>query len=186
MVYNIQMRVISGKYKGRKLVAPKNDTRPTLDRAKETLFNMLGNLDGTTVLDLFAGSGQVALECLSRGAVRAVMCDNGKDAFAAITENFTKVGEKPELFRCEYGQCLRSLASTAVKFDVVYVDPPYHAGYYADVLRLLCGLDLVAQDGIVVCEHPVDIAIEQPCNGLNLVKQRKVGSVVFDFYQKTE
>ncbi len=80
MVYNISMRIITGKYKGRKLVAPNGNTRPTLDRAKETLFNMLGDLRGATVLDLFAGSGQIAAECLSRGAVRAVMCDNSREA----------------------------------------------------------------------------------------------------------
>ena len=186
MVYNITMRVISGKYKGRKLVAPKNDARPTLDRAKETLFNILGNISGTTVLDLFAGSGQVALECLSRGAVRAVMCDNGRDAVAAINENFAKVGEKPELFRCEYGQCLRSLATTGTTFDIVYVDPPYHAGYYNDVLRLLCSLNLLNPDGVIVCEHPADVTFETPDDALTLFKQRKVGSVIFAFYKQVE
>lgn len=184
MVYNIPMRIISGKYKGRKLVAPKNDTRPTLDRAKETLFNMLnGVLNGATVLDLFAGSGQVALECLSRGAARAVMCDNGRDAAVAITENFAKVGEKPELFRCEYGQCLRSLQSTGVKFDFVYVDPPYNAGYYDDVLKSLVALDLLNVGGMVVCEHPADMTLFAPSERLSLLKQRKVGTVMFDFYE---
>lgn len=85
------MRVITGKYKGRTLVAPKQDARPTLDRTKETLFNILAPLlEGSSVLDLFAGSGQLAIECLSRGARQAVLCDSGKSAAQAIRENFQK------------------------------------------------------------------------------------------------
>lgn len=182
MVYNIYMRIITGKYKGRKLVAPKTQTRPTLDRAKETLFNMLGNLVGKNVLDLFAGSGQIALECLSRGASRAVVCDSGKDAVAAITENFEKLGLKAELFRCEYSQCLRTLASTNARFDLVYVDPPYQSGLYLDVLRLVQQLDLLSDDGVVVCEHPAQMHLPQNVDSLCVTRQRKVGTVNFSFY----
>lgn len=182
MVYNIRMRIITGIYKGRKLVAPKSDTRPTLDRAKETLFNMLGNLDGCTVLDLFAGSGQIALECLSRGAKRAVMCDNGRDAQTAINENFAKLAIVPELYRCDYAQCLRAL--TGVKFDLVYLDPPYKSDVYTPAVELLCKQKMLTGGATVVCEHSADVDIPDKMSSLALYKRRKVGTVVFSFYRE--
>ena len=181
MVYNISMRIITGKYKGRKLVAPNGNTRPTLDRAKETLFNMLGDLRGATVLDLFAGSGQIAAECLSRGAVRAVMCDNSREAAQAIVENFAKLGEKPELYKCEYSACLRALVGA--KFDLVYVDPPYKSGVYNDVLTSVVSLGLLADDGEIVCEHVAELPLPQQIAGLVAYKSRKVGTVMFTFYR---
>ncbi len=182
MVYNCIMRIITGKYKGRKLVAPDGDTRPTLDRAKETLFNMLGDLNDKIVLDLFAGSGQIAAECLSRGAARAVMCDNSREAAKAITENFAKLGEKPELFKCEYFACLRSLVGT--KFDLVYVDPPYKSDVYSDVLTKVVSLGLLNDEGEIVCEHAVENKIPQNICGLVAYKFRKVGTVMFTFFRK--
>lgn len=182
MVYNIGMRVITGKYKGRKLVAPKNDTRPTLDRAKETLFNMLGDLNGAKVLDLFAGSGQIALECLSRGADCAVMCDSGKDAQAAIVANFKQLGQQPQLFRCDYMQCLRALGGQ--KFDLVYLDPPYKSDVYVSATQAILDGDMLADGGTIVCEHSVDVVLGEGFCGLCLEKSRKVGTVMFSFYKR--
>ena len=171
------MRVITGKYKGRSLVAPKNLTRPTLDRMKETLFNIIGtNLQGATMLDLFAGSGQIAIECLSRGAKRVILCDNSKDAIAAIKLNFAKIGETPDIMFGDFRDCLRSLN---VKMDFIFVDPPYQSGYYLEVLDLIYKYNVLNKEGIVVCEHAADDILPQNVNYLSCYDIRKIGTVKF-------
>ena len=176
------MRVITGKYKGRALIAPKNDTRPTLDRTKETLFNILNPLlSGATVLDLFAGSGQLAIECLSRGASMAFLCDKSPFAVEAIKQNFQKIGETPQLFVCDYAQCLARLNT---QVDLVLVDPPYQAGLYLEVLHKLDQYSTVKVGGKVVCEHAAIDEMPQEAYGFRLYDQRKIGTVKFSFYEK--
>lgn len=177
------MRVITGKYKGRSLVAPENCARPTLDRMKETLFNVLGSkLVDACVLDLFAGSGQLAIECLSRGARRAILCDNSRDALRAIQANFTKIGEKPEIEFCDFRQCL---ARIDTKLDVIFVDPPYKSNFYGTVLIEVDRLDLLSDDGWVVCEHSATDALPTSVGNLVLFDCRKMGTVKFSFYKRS-
>lgn len=178
------MRVITGKYKGRKLVAPKNDARPTLDRMKETLFDILGDKPiNAVVLDLFAGSGQLAIECLSRGAAKAVLCDNSRDAVAAIRANFDKIGQKPNIVFGDFRNCLDGLED---RFDVIFVDPPYKSDFYLQVLNKICNRDLLKFDGIVVCEHSAEDVLPLAVGNLVCTKSRKIGTVEFDFYQRSE
>ena len=177
------MRVITGKYKGRSLTAPRNDARPTLDRMKETLFNILGGkLNGAVVLDLFAGSGQLAIECLSRGASRAILCDNSRDALAAINANFAKIGEKPEIEFCDFLQCLARLNT---KLDVIFVDPPYKSDFYSVVLEEVDRRELLSEDGWVVCEHSASDELPQAVGNLTLFDCRKMGTVKFSFYKRS-
>lgn len=176
------MRVITGKYKGRSLVAPQGDTRPTLDRMKETLFNILSDrINESVVLDLFAGSGQLAIECLSRGAKRVILCDNSKSAVAAIKTNFEKLGEKPELLFCDYKYCLSQLDC---KFDLVFVDPPYQSGYYEDVLDTISKRDLLFDNGVIICEHLAEMVLPEHIGCLSVFDSRKIGTVKFDFYKR--
>ena len=177
------MRVITGKYKGRTLVAPENVARPTLDRMKETLFNILGSkLNGACVLDLFAGSGQLAIECLSRGARRAILCDNSRDALRAIKANFDKIGEIPEIEFCDFRQCLERID---VKLDVIFVDPPYKSDFYNTVLQIVDERELLATDGWVVCEHSATDDLPQTVGALTLFDCRKMGTVKFSFYKRS-
>lgn len=174
------MRVITGKYKGRKLVAPLGETRPTLDRTKETLFNILSpRLADCVFVDLFAGSGQIAIEALSRGARRAILCDNDRHAMEAIEQNFAKIGIKPELACCDYKQCLAALSEKA---DIVFVDPPYLSGVYEGVLKIVSENNLLASDGIVVCEHLSSMGLPDRVAGLVAFDSRKIGNVTFTFY----
>ncbi len=176
------MRVITGKYKGRTLVAPKNDARPTLDRTKETLFNILNPvICGATVLDLFAGSGQLAIECLSRGASRAILCDNSRYSCEAIKLNFQKIGEAAELYACDFRACL-DLLNTRV--DLVFVDPPYQSGLYLGVLQKLDEQSVVRSGGIVVCEHSANDEMPLDAFGFELYDRRKIGTVKFSFYKR--
>ena len=176
------MRVIAGKYKGRTLIAPKEDARPTLDRMKETLFNILNfKLQGAVVLDLFAGSGQLAIESLSRGAVRAVMCDSSCDAVNAIKANFAKIAVEPEIIFGDFKDCLQRLHC---KFDAVFIDPPYRSDYYIEALNRLCNCNLLADDAVVVCEHLAETSLPETVSDLQIYDTRKIGTVKFDFYRR--
>ena len=176
------MRVITGKYKGRSLIAPKNDARPTLDRMKETLFNILApKLSDACVLDLFAGSGQIAIECLSRGARRAILCDNSRDALRAIEANFAKIGVKPEIEFCDFRTCLARIDE---KLDLIYVDPPYKSDFYYEVLKEVDRLQLLGEDGWLVCEHSATDELPQTVGDLTLFDCRKMGTVKFSFYKR--
>lgn len=178
------MRVITGKYKGRSLVAPKNVARPTLDRMKETLFNIVNSkLLGANVLDLFAGSGQLAIECLSRGAKRAILCDNSRDALNAIKTNFAKIGETPEIMFCDFRDCLKRLN---VQIDIVFVDPPYQSGFYTEVLSEIDKRKILSDDGWVVCEHSAEDDLPKSIGGLSCFDCRKMGTVKFSFYKRSE
>ncbi len=178
------MRVIAGKYKGRTLIAPKYDTRPTLDRMKETLFNIINyRLQDATVLDLFAGSGQLAIESLSRGAVRAIICDNNRQAVDSIKQNFAKIGITPEIMFCDYNRCL---AEVCCKFDVIFVDPPYKSDYYLSVLNAVCVNDLLNENGIVICEHLAEDDLPKTVSCLDKYDSRKIGTVMFDFFQRSK
>ena len=178
------MRVITGKYKGRSLVAPKHDARPTLDRMKETLFNIVNaKLQGANVLDLFAGSGQLAIECLSRGAERAILCDNSRDAVAAIKANFEKIDVVPELMYCDWRDCLKRLPC---QMDLVFIDPPYKSGFYVEVLQELCKQNVLKLNGWVVCEHAAEDELPETLGKLARFDCRKMGTVKFCFYQRSE
>lgn len=178
------MRVITGKYKGRKLVAPKSDARPTLDRMKETLFNILDSrLRNALILDLFAGSGQLAIECLSRGAKKAVLCDNNKQALEAIKANFSKIGETPCVVLGDFRDCLMR---TEERFDVIFVDPPYKSGFYREVLESVSARGLLSEDGVVVCERAADELLPDTVGDLVCFDRRKMGAVGFDFYKRGE
>ena len=177
------MRVITGKYKGRSLVAPKYDARPTLDRMKETLFNIVNaKLDGACVLDLFAGSGQIAIECLSRGAVRAILCDNSREAVVAIKANFEKIGATPELMFCDFRDCLKRLPC---QMDVVFVDPPYKAGFYNEVLQSIDELNVMNPNGWIVCEHASEDDLPDSIGKFTCFDRRKMGTVTFSFYKRS-
>ena len=177
------MRVITGKYKGRTLVAPENVARPTLDRMKETLFNILNaKLQDACVLDLFAGSGQLAIECLSRGARRAILCDNSRDALKAIQSNFAKIGVTPEMEFCDFRQCLAKINE---KLDVIFVDPPYKSDFYGIVLAEVDNRQLLADDGWVVCEHSATDELPQTVGNLTMFDCRKMGTVKFSFYKRS-
>ena len=183
MRYNIHMRVIAGKYKGRTLVAPKLDARPTLDRTKETLFNIIQQrLNGARVLDLFAGSGQLSIESLSRGASSAVLCDNNRLSIAAIKQNFEKIGVEPKLYTCSFEHCLSALAADSI--DIVFLDPPYKSNFYIKALDLIDKYHILSEQGIVICEHAREDSLPNEIGSLAVSDTRKIGTVQFTFYTR--
>lgn len=149
------MRVITGTARGRKLKTPENyDIRPTTDNVKESIFNIIQfDIEGRRVLDLFAGTGQLGIECLSRGAVSAVFVDRRADAVKLIRENL-KVTELTDKARVISGDSMEYLKTTGEKFDVILLDPPYEAGLLEPALLAVEKFDILAPHGIIVAEHP--------------------------------
>lgn len=153
------MRIITGRARGTKLFTLEGEnTRPTAERVKEAVFSMIQfEIEGRAVLDLFAGSGQMALEAVSRGAVEAVMIDSSKDAVGIIKKNIekTRLGDSCEVFCADYASALSRMGGRR-KFDIVFLDPPYKAGALAPALKQLRKYDLLKPTSIIVCESGDD------------------------------
>lgn len=151
------MRIIAGEHRGRNLVAPKGmDTRPTLDRVRESLFNiLLPRLSGARVLDLFAGSGALGLEALSRGALYATFVDSAREAQVAVARNIEALGvtDRARLLRCDWQAAISRLGVDGALFDLVFLDPPYRLGQADRMLEALRVSGLLSPDARVVYEH---------------------------------
>ena len=175
------MRIIAGSARGTKLeTLPGENTRPTSERAKEAVFSMLQfELAGRKVLDLFAGSGQLALEALSRGASAAVLCDASAAAAGVIGKNIEKthMKERCRLMRADYAVCVRMLGGEA--FDLIFLDPPYAGGLLPSCLRSLLERGSLAEGGLIVTESssPADVfgGDEDLERSFEIQKQNKYG-----------
>ena len=150
------MRIISGTMRGTKLFTLEGlNTRPTLDRVKEALFSKINyELDDTTILDLFAGSGALALESLSRGAKKAVICDSSRDAIKIIKQNIekTKTNDKTVLLNLDYKKALAKLQEEKIKFDFVFLDPPYQTDFAEDAAKIIIESDMLNENGTIILE----------------------------------
>ena len=148
------MRVITGTARGRKLKTPENyDIRPTTDNVKESVFNIIQfDIEGRRVLDLFAGTGQMGIECLSRGAAEAVFVDKSRDAVKIIRDNLSTCQLKASVVQDDALNFLRSCG----KFDIIFVDPPYDMPVYEPVLELINLVDILSDGGIIICETARD------------------------------
>ncbi len=178
------MRIIAGEMRSRRLKAPEGmDTRPTADRVKEALFSILaGRVYGARVLDLYAGSGALALEALSRGAKSAVLADCGRDACRVIQENIDALGcgDRAALLRMKDAAALSALQKQNARFDLIFLDPPYRMDT-APVCALILEAGLLAPDGVIVIEHSRDTqpGIAPP---LLLRDRREYGAAGLSFY----
>jgi 16S rRNA (guanine966-N2)-methyltransferase len=179
------MRVIAGKYGGRRLRAPKGrTTRPTSDRVKEALFSMLGDVEGATVLDLFAGTGALAIEALSRGAARAVFVERDARAVEALKANLKELGVGPEQAEVRRGEAERALRNAREReetYDLVFVDPPYrHADEFGS--KLCAALPrLLGPRARVVVE--CDCRGEPPELPMEMEQRRRYGDTVITIWR---
>lgn len=144
------MRVITGSARGRKLKTPENyDIRPTTDNVKESIFNIIQfDIEGRQVLDLFAGTGQLGIECLSRGAAGAVFVDKDKDAVRIIKENLKTCGMRATVMQ----EDSISFLNHCGKFDIIFIDPPYDSNLYESALKIINLVDILSEGGIIICE----------------------------------
>ncbi len=188
----INMRVISGKARGTKLYTLDGTaTRPTLDRVKESLFNIIQNdIEDSTVLDLFSGSGAIGLEFLSRGAKRAVLCDSSKDAIKIIKQNVQKTHfeEKVEVYNMEFTKLVERLQNQ--KFDIIYIDPPYATDFIKISLEKIIEYELVNENTKIIVETDDETRILNQIEKMDveITDKRKYGraTIIFLKYRKTQ
>lgn len=182
------MRVISGSAKGRRLkLVPGDSTRPIMDRAKENLFNILGQfVHNSRWLDLFAGTGQVGIEALSRGADAVVFTDKIRPAINIIQQNLkaTRLSEKATVLQTDAFAYLRRSGGLESAFDVIYIAPPQYVGLWITALQGVDGNPaLLTADGIVIVQiDPKEYELVELKN-LTLYDQRKYGNTMFCFYE---
>ena len=169
------MRVISGKYKGKNLIGFDIDgTRPTMDRVKESLFASIQNkVKNSVVLDLFAGSGSLGIEALSNGASEAYFIDNNIELINIIKKNTSGMNDKMHIIKSDYKSALELLNNSNIKFDIIFLDPPYKLNLINDCLDFIVKYNLLNKDGIIVCEYETE-QIEN--DTLKLIKDKKYGS----------
>jgi len=154
------MRVITGTARGRRLREPAGmDIRPTTDKVKEALFNIIQfDIEGRRVLDLFAGTGQLGIEAMSRGAANAAFIDRDKTAAKLVRENLDRCNLRGSVHQAE---ALSFLAGCG-QYDLIFVDPPYDAGLYGPVVDAILKFDILPEGGIIVCESAREAALPAP------------------------
>jgi 16S rRNA (guanine966-N2)-methyltransferase len=169
------MRIISGKYKAKKLHTLKsNDTRPTSDKVRESVFSMLGDIEGD-VLDLFGGTGGLAIEALSRGADSAMIIDGAGDAIKIIKENTQDLDEPVEIFRNDYRRALKAMGKREKSFDLIFLDPPYNKKLIDKSLGLISEYGILNDGGRIVAEAGKNETFAHP--GFEIVKENDYGSI---------
>jgi 16S rRNA (guanine966-N2)-methyltransferase len=179
------LRIISGTLKGRRLVAPRGmATRPTADRIKESVFNILaGDIQNRHVLDLFAGTGALGIEALSRGAACAVFIDRAKPALAALQRNIRdlRLEAQTRVIHWNILSNLNCLIPYRHRFDLVFMDPPYESDAVTGTLSALTACQALARGARVVIEHSVRESIAFPTEAMTLVDQRRFGTTLVSF-----
>jgi 16S rRNA (guanine(966)-N(2))-methyltransferase RsmD len=183
------VRIISGKFRGRRLKSPRGtDLRPTSDRLKETLFNILGpGISGSVFLDVFAGTGAIGLEALSRGARLAVFIESNREAVKLIRQNIELCGIASD-YRVLVGDVftlLRSLARESFAADITILDPPYDWGPYRDLLDALFRTRIARAGSRVVIEHHRKAALPETGEGFRCMRVVQQSDKCLSFYQAT-
>ena len=181
------MRIIAGELKGRRLASPSdNRVRPTTDKVKEAVFSMIsGYLQDSIVLDLFSGTGNLGLEAISRGAARVYFADRDRTSVALTKDNIRhcRVEDRAEVLHADYISVLNRFQYEA---DVIFLDPPYEAGYLENCLRLIGEKGILAEDGIVVAEHSHSEILPETVAGLVLIKTKRYGKISISLYERQE
>ena len=180
------MRIISGKARGTKLYTLEGETtRPTLDRVKESLFNIIQEkIVGSSFLDVFSGSGAIGLEAASRGAKEVILCEKDKNAIKVIKKNIEKTHLEVTLYETSFENMLEKINE---QFDIIYIDPPYKTNLVYETVNKLINLDLLKTDSLIIVETDEEERVEQALKNLNvnIVKKRKYGRVHLIFLNKS-
>ena len=175
------MRIISGKYRGKNILGFNVEgTRPTMDRVKESMFGMIqNNIKGSVCLDLFAGSGSLGIEALSNGAKCCYFVEKNDEIYSILKNNLRGISDS-FLIKNDYKVALKSFIDK-VKFDVVFLDPPYKLNLISDILDFIYSNDLLNDGGIIVCEFEDE---KLDFSSFELYKSRKYGSKNINIYRK--
>lgn len=175
------MRIISGKYKG--LVLKEYNivgTRPTMDRVKESLFSMIQNeIKDKTCLDLFAGSGSLGIEALSNGALECYFVDKNPIIIKNLKRNLEKINEKTYVYNLDYMKALEMFKNKSIKFDIIFLDPPYNLKYISKTIETLIKYDLLNHNSYIICEYQDEIITTD----LQIFKEKKYGDKYIKIYK---
>lgn len=180
------MKVVAGKYKGFNLLSPKSKTsRPTDNKVKEAIFDMLFPYKSEfKALDLFAGTGQMGIEFLSRGAKEVYFNEKNYSNFSILRENLRKVDcENTKVYKLDFERCLKKLSEQKNVFDYIFLDPPYDTDFIDKSLFLIKEYDLLSEDGIIITESDMDFDFSIKYN-LQLIKEKSYGRKFVKFYIK--
>lgn len=176
------MRVIAGNFRGRKLTTLNGESvRPTSDKVKEAIFSSIQfEIEGTRFLDLFAGSGQMGIEALSRGSRKAVFVDSNHNSINVINRNVLSLNlkDKSEIINSD---SILFLHKTNQKFDIVYLDPPYQSDCLEKALELI--YLVMEPTGIIICECPINKKLPEVVNNFSVTKKRNYGKIAVTFYK---
>lgn len=179
------MRVITGTARGVPLRAPKGmDTRPTMDQVKEGVFSAIQfEVEGRRVLDLFAGSGQLGIEALSRGAAHCTFVDKGREPVAVVKENLkkTRLEERAAVVQADYSSYLKNCRE---RFDLVLLDPPYAEIFLETALKIISEIDILTNGGIIVCERPFDKTLDCEFPGLVRYRDYRYGKAAVTIFRR--
>lgn len=176
------MRIISGKYKGKKLLGDNIDgTRPTMDRVKESLFGIIQNdIKNSICLDLFAGSGSLGIEALSNGASTCYFVDKNKLVIDVLNKNTSNI-EGSIIIKDDYLNALTNFKNKNIKFDIIFLDPPYKLNLIEPSLKKIKEYDLLNKEGIIICEYENEVFDID----YNLIKEKKYGSKKIKIYKNS-
>lgn len=179
------MRVITGTARGRKLKdLPGLDTRPTTDKVKESIFNIVQfDVEGRRVLDLFAGTGQLGIEALSRGAEKCVFVDSSRSAVNVVRENVSATGFENQS-RVVQADALSFLTSCREKFGLCFLDPPYASDLLDQALLKMAEIDIMLENGIIVCESAVDKLLPQLPAPYGMGREYRYGTIKLTLYHR--
>ena len=179
------MRVITGTARGVPLKAPRGmDTRPTMDQVKEGIFSAIQfEVEGRTALDLFAGSGQLGIEALSRGAAHCTFVDKGREPVSVIRENLkkTRLEERAEVVQADYSSYLKTCRR---QFDLILLDPPYAEIFLETALKIISEIDILTNSGIIVCERPFEKSLPDDIPGLVRYRDYRYGKAAVTIFRR--
>lgn len=184
------MRVIAGEYRGRRLDRIEGmDIRPTTDKVKESLFNILSDVVADSrFLDLFGGTGGIGIEALSRGAKNVVFIDSSAKSIKVLKGNLEKLNIKDnvEVYNTDYSTAINKLHKYGREFDIIFVDPPYKVGLAQDALKEIEKHNILAKTGRVIVEHDSKDAMPERVGRLNMYRSKQYGNTTLSFYNYCE
>ena len=182
------MRIIAGEAKNRIIKTRKGfDTRPTLESVKESLFSIIAPyIEGSVFLDLFSGSGSISLEAISRGAKRAVMIEKDGEALKYIIENIDNLAfsDRCRAYKNDVIRAIEILGRKNEKFDIIFMDPPYQDNVTKKVLKAIDKANILAEDGLIICEHHLLEDLEDNIASFRKTDERKYNKKILTFYTK--
>lgn len=180
------MKVISGIYKGRNLKGFNIEgTRPTMDRVKESLFaSISGYIDGANILDLFCGSGALGIEALSNGGKWCDFCDSNREVIRVVKDNINSLGIKNcDIYKMDYRDMLKRIKLADVKYDIIFLDPPYNMKVINDIVYTLNMDNMLNEEGLIVIEHSGNYEYID-YEGLEVIKDKRYGDKFITILQK--